>query len=235
MRWRIFLGAIVVAAGIGAANNAFTPHPLSWLGSPKVIDEPLDIDQQPHLVGLVKGLKYAWKLATRHALPIGASAAAVFAVALWRREFWERAFRWGTAAMFAAACWYKLADPPAFASAVAQYRMLPAALVNPFALWLPALEAVVAIGLVSGLWKREIYALTTLLWAMFIAALSQALYRRLGLTCGCFAIADVAGSVGETWFSLLRDVVLIVPTLWLTLRLRPSPAAALRPAEAGVP
>ncbi len=235
MRLRVILGAVVLAALVGAANNALNPHHLAWIGSPRVIDEPLDVIREPHLAGLLKGVKYAWKLLVRHAIPIGAGSAAAIALSLpWRAlrrprwsEILETWFRWGTAAMFAAACWYKLADPPAFASAVAQYRMLPPALVNPFALWLPALEAVVAVGLASGLWKREMYALTSLLWVMFIAALGQALYRRLGITCGCFAIADVSGSVGETWFSLLRDAVLLVPTALLSLpRRRSSPPAS---------
>ncbi|MGZ6142589.1 MAG: MauE/DoxX family redox-associated membrane protein [Myxococcales bacterium] len=238
MRLRVLLGAVVLAGLVGAANNAVNPHHLAWIGSPRVIDEPLDLDREPHLTGLVKGVKYAWNLLRRHAIPIGAGGAAAIALSVpWRvlrrprwTEILETWFRWGTAAMFAAACWYKLADPPAFATAVAQYRMLPAALVNPFALWLPALEAVVAIGLVSGLFEREIYALTTLLWAMFIAALGQALWRRLGITCGCFAIADVYGSVGETWFSLLRDVALLLPTLWLTLRARPRSSPLAYPA-----
>ena len=233
MRLRVILGAVVLAALAAAANNAVNPHHLAWLGSPRAIEEPLDKDLTPHLTGLLKGVKYAWNLLARHAIPIGAGSAAAIALSLpWRAlrrprwsEILESWFRWGLAATFAAACWYKLADPPAFASAVAQYRMLPAALVNPFSLWLPALEAVVAVGLAIGLWKREMYALTTLLWLMFIAALAQALYRRLGITCGCFAIADVYGSVGETWFSLLRDLVLLAPTLWLTLRRRSSPPA----------
>lgn len=227
---RAIVAAVVLAALAGAANNALNPRHLAWLGSPRVIDEPLDKDAQPHLAGLVKGVKYAWNLLRRHAVPIGAGSAAAVALAIpWRAlrrprwsEILETWFRWGLAAMFAAACWYKLADPPAFARAVAQYRMLPAPLVNPFALFLPALEAVVAIGLVAGVFKREMYALTALLLMMFTAALGEALYRRLGITCGCFAIADVSGSVGETWFSLLRDVVLLAPALWLSLPRRRS-------------
>ena len=60
-----------------------------------------------------------------------------------------------------------------------------------------------------------------------------AMAKNLGITCGCFAIADVAGSVGETWFSLMRDVVFFVPTLMLSLlprRRRPSPASFADPA-----
>ena len=88
---------------------------------------------------------------------------------------------------------------------------------NAFAVFLPAFEVVVAAGLVLTVWTREFYLLLSLLWAMFIVALGQALYRRLGIACGCFALADISGSIGETWLSLLRDLVLIVPSLFFAL------------------
>ena len=47
--------------------------------------------------------------------------------------------------------------------------------------------------------------------------LAQAVLRRLGITCGCFDIAG-ATTTGEAWFSLLRDLVLVVPTAWLAFR-----------------
>jgi Methylamine utilisation protein MauE len=221
--WRVLLGAAVLAALLGAANNLVSTHAVPWVGSPEVIPKPLGFDDEPHLAGALKGVKYALRELDKRALPVGVGALVVAALSLLaRRRFglgWslicERWFALGVAAIFFSACWYKLTNPLEFATAVAQYRMLPPKAVDAFSLWLPALELVVGVGLLSGRWKTEFYALTALLWLMFIAALALALGRRLGITCGCFAIAGVEASVGETWFSLLRDLVLLVPTLWL--------------------
>jgi hypothetical protein len=50
--------------------------------------------------------------------------------------------------------------------------------------------------------------------AMFIVALSQALLRDLGIACGCFDIKGATDS-GESWFALLRDIVLLAPIVWM--------------------
>ena len=223
MSFRVLLGAVVLSVLVGIANNAFNPHRIAWAGSPQILKEnPFDKIDEPHAKGFEKGIKFA-----RHGLEenktailIGGLAAAIISLA-WLigggglfglLQSW---FRLGMAAMFLAACWYKLGNPQQFATAVAQYRMLPAPLVNGFALWLPSLELVVALGLLFTPWTREFSLLLALLWTMFIVALTQGLVRRLGITCGCFNIAEAYGSTGETWFALQRDVVLLIPTLLL--------------------
>jgi hypothetical protein len=129
----------------------------------------------------------------------------------------ESWFRVGVAAMCVAAAWYKVRNPTEFAIAVAQYRLLPAPVVRGFSLWLPSMEMVVSLGLLFSRWSRDFYLLLVGLWLMFILALAQALLRRLGIACGCFEIAG-ATSTGETWFSLLRDVVLLVPIAYLAFK-----------------
>jgi hypothetical protein len=224
--WRVLFGAVALAALLGAANNVVNPNRVPWVGSPEVLQKPWGLDEEPQLTGAIKGVKYALRELERSAVPVGLGALAVAALSLVARRklglSWaliaERWFALGVAAIFFAACYYKLKNPLEFATAIAQYRMMPAPLVDAFALWLPALELVLGIGLVSGRWKKECYAVATALWVMFIIALGQALGRRLGITCGCFAIEGVESSVAETWFSLLRDVVLLGPTAWLMWR-----------------
>jgi hypothetical protein len=101
--------------------------------------------------------------------------------------------------------------------AVAQYRLLPAPVVRGFSLWLPSMEMVVSLGLLFSRWSRDFYLLLVGLWLMFIVALAQALLRRLGIACGCFDLPG-ATSTGETWFSLLRDGVLLVPIAYLAFK-----------------
>jgi uncharacterized membrane protein YphA (DoxX/SURF4 family) len=118
--------------------------------------------------------------------------------------------------MFLVAAYPKFADPKGFATLVAQYQFLPAFAVNAFSLWLPAFEITVALGLILSLWEREFAALVGVLLLMFIVALGQALARDLGIACGCFDI-EGATDAGESWYSLLRDVVLLPPVAWLML------------------
>ena len=215
----VLLAAVALALVLGAVNNVFNPARVAWVGSPEVIPNPFDLAHEPHAVGALKGVKYAAKELGKQAVPVAAGALVLLAISvLWRRlrgaawaQILETWFRLAMAAMFLAACWPKLQHPAEFASAVAQYRLLPAPLVNAFSLFLPALELVAALGLLCTRSTRAFYLLLTLLTLMFIAALGQALYRRLGITCGCFAIEGVSGSVGETWFSLLRDLALLGP------------------------
>ena len=122
--------------------------------------------------------------------------------------------RIGFGGMFLAAAWPKFADPKGFSILVAQYQFLPGFLVNLFSLWLPSIEIVVGIGILITLWEREFSAMVGLMMVRFIVALTQALVRDLGIACGCFDI-EGAQDAGEAWFSLIRDIVLMVPIAWL--------------------
>ena len=62
--------------------------------------------------------------------------------------------------------------------------------------------------------EKEASAGVLLMLLMFIVALAQALGRGLGIACGCFDI-EGAADAGETWFALLRDVVLLAPAAWM--------------------
>jgi len=245
MNVRVLLGALALSVALGAANNALNPRGVPWLGSPPLLEaRPWEIVRDPHLKGVAQGVRHAIRQLRENAVAVFAVAAALVALTLlWRRlariPYWlamETWFRLGMAAMLAVAAWPKLRDPAGFAAAVAQYRLLPAPLVDAFALWMPAFELVVAAGLVFTRWARELYLLLSGLWILFIVAVAQALARRLGITCGCFALDDVFSGVGESWFVLLRDVVLLVPTAWLALRAQQRypwrPRPSLRPAGA---
>ena len=98
-----------------------------------------------------------------------------------------------------------------------QYRFLPAFAVNGFSLALPAFEIVTGLALLLTPFEAEASAAVLLLLGMFIVALGQALARNLGIACGCFDI-EGAADAGETWFSLLRDCVLLVPAGWMWIK-----------------
>ena len=57
----------------------------------------------------------------------------------------------------------KIGDPADFALAIANYQILPSAWINPTALFLPWLELVCGLGLMSGVLKRGSALVITLL------------------------------------------------------------------------
>lgn len=95
--------------------------------------------------------------------------------------------------------------PRAFAEDVANYRLLPAGLVPVGAVAMLGAEVVLGAALVLGLWLREAALLSTLLFALFTAAVGSALGRGLKIECGCFG----AGGSPATSLTLLRDVAFL--------------------------
>ncbi|HYB53183.1 MAG TPA: MauE/DoxX family redox-associated membrane protein [Thermoanaerobaculia bacterium] len=89
-------------------------------------------------------------------------------------------------AIFVAAAAPKILDPPAFAHMVYNYRLLPGAAVNAFALLLPWVELLSGLALLLGVWRRTAAGLTVLMLLMFVGALSVNLARKNPVNCGCF-------------------------------------------------
>lgn len=215
------LGLIAAAALLGAVNNLFNPDRVDWLGSPRVLPKPEDWPTVSAWEGMSAGLAVARDTLFKN--PLGVAAAllvlALGMALLRRREAGPRRFAmswWRVllGGLFLMAAWPKLSDPSGFAMAVAQYQVLPAFIVNPFSLWLPALELITGLLLIFSRWERESAILLGFMMTMFIIALSQAIARDLGIACGCFDIKG-AGDSGQTWYSLLRDIVLMIPIVWM--------------------
>lgn len=129
----------------------------------------------------------------------------------------ETASRLGLGGMFVFASWFKIQDPQGFALLVAQYQFLPPQAINLFALFMPQLELWTGLLLIISPWSREMALLLLAMFASFIVALGQAVVRDLGITCGCFEL-EGAMDKKEAWISLVRDLVLLAPTLWLVTR-----------------
>ncbi len=115
--------------------------------------------------------------------------------------------RWAVGIVFIYASLDKLIHPEAFAQAIANYRMVPLALLHPFAWFLPVLEVVAGIALVVGWQRRGAALLSAAMTVMFIVAIALALLRGLDISCGCF---DTAGGHGVGLDLLIRDVFLLV-------------------------
>ncbi len=129
----------------------------------------------------------------------------------------ETLSRLGLGGMFIFASLFKIQDPHNFAVLMAQYQFLPHDLINPMALMMPSAEFLVGIAIIITPFTKENSILLLFMFFSFIIALSHALFHDLAITCGCFAL-EGAQDKAETWTSLIRDLVLLIPTLWLITR-----------------
>ena len=117
-------------------------------------------------------------------------------------------------AIFIAAAIPKIADPPAFAHMIYNYRLMPGGLVNALALVMPWIELVVGILLVAGVWRREAALVAAALLLVFLGAIGWNLARGHAVDCGCFDVRS-AGKTPEQLLTemkwvLLRDVGLLL-------------------------
>ena len=128
-----------------------------------------------------------------------------------RPLFWWLS-RIAVAAIFLGACIAKIRDPAAFALSVYRYRILPDALINLVAIWLPWIELLtgIAILLPARRLRGAAAFLISGMLAVFTVAISLNLLRGIEASCGCFSTrADAA--VSDHW-NLVRNASL----LWLS-------------------
>jgi uncharacterized membrane protein YphA (DoxX/SURF4 family) len=117
-------------------------------------------------------------------------------------------------AVFVAAAIPKIADPPAFAHMIYNYRLVPGALVNGLALLMPWLELLVGVVLILGVWRREAALIAALLLVVFLGAIGWNLARGHAVDCGCFDVRSAGKTpeqlLAEMKWVLLRDVGLLI-------------------------
>ena len=120
--------------------------------------------------------------------------------------------RWGLAVVLLWSGLAKALAYPATLVAVHGYGLVPSFAERSVAAALPALEIILAVLLLLGLCTRLAAWATTLLFAVFLAAMTQALARGLAIRCGCFA-----GGPTLSWRDLVRDLPLLAAALYLAL------------------
>ena len=115
-------------------------------------------------------------------------------------------------------CWY-FQDPGSceFASAVANYRLLPFEFIKIFAIFLPWIELVAGMCVLLGIWLRPAALVLTVTTGIFILAVASALARGLNIECGCFGKIG-GGKVGLQ--NLAINIILFILAAALTVRTR---------------
>ena len=112
----------------------------------------------------------------------------------------------GLGAILAVSALPKIADPPSFAHMIYNYRLVPGALVNAFALVMPWVEILAGLALILGLWRRETAIVVGLLVLVFITAIGFNLARGHAVDCGCFDV-HAAGKSREEQLADMRWVL----------------------------
>ncbi len=110
-------------------------------------------------------------------------------------------------AVFMYASFDKMSNPAAFADIIDNYRILPFQLVNALAIFLPWLEFITGLFLLTGKWVKGSLLIYTVLLVIFIFALGQALLRGLDISCGCFSVKP--SSTSDVWLRIIEDIILL--------------------------
>ena len=137
-----------------------------------------------------------------------------------KRPVWSRVLIGVVALAFGYAALVKLNDPERFLSSLLTFELFPYKLAVALALWVPWLELVLAVSLLSGRWRSGAEALTGLLLVAFIAVVVQAYFRGLSIDCGCYGSNLL--SDGMDYAVKLGENLLLLSALWLGGRWRPS-------------
>lgn len=114
----------------------------------------------------------------------------------------------------------KVIDPVEFARDIDNYKMLPWQLSVGLALYLPWLEILCGLGLITSVLFRGSVLIITALMSLFIVVTIISKARGLDITCGCFGHASE--SLSFAWH-LVLDFALLAGLLLLWKR----PASAV--------
>ena len=113
----------------------------------------------------------------------------------------------------------KLTSPTQNVADVRNFRILPGGLITAFAYGQPYLELALGLLLIIGLGTRLLALLSGVLLLVYIGGIISLGARGIHISCGCGG-AGAALEAGQTRYILdvLRDVLYLVPALWLLWR-----------------
>lgn len=106
----------------------------------------------------------------------------------------------------------KISNPEAFAISISNYRLLPTAAINFFAITLPWIELVAGILLIFGIAVKENSSILFSMLLVFTAAIIISLFRGLSIDCGCFGKGTQIGlyKLGENTLMIIGTFLLMI-------------------------
>lgn len=123
----------------------------------------------------------------------------------WLRNVWlHRVLGLALGAIFLYAAKDKLIDPRPLITIIWGYQLLPNGPINPVAIFMPWMELLVGLTLVTGVKRRAGAFWATLMLTGFMIALGINAARGLNVACGCFSTS--ASETHDAWFLVLRDL-----------------------------
>lgn len=129
------------------------------------------------------------------------------------RIAWHAA-RLGSAGLWLVAALGKLKDPVKFMGGIEQYALLPSWGVALGAVAMPGIELALGLALLLNRNIKSAALLANGLMLVFIAAMGSAMARGMELDCSCFDLLNFGPSI-VGWNTIGRDLVMMLPTLWL--------------------
>ena len=130
----------------------------------------------------------------------------------WLRNPWlHRVLGVALGAVFLYAAQAKILDPRPLVTIIWNYRVLPAGPINLMAIYMPWMEVLVGMGLVTGLKRRAAALCSVGLLVAFIVALAINAVRGINVACGCFSTS--AEDVHNAWLLVLRDLPMLLAAL----------------------
>ena len=137
--------------------------------------------------------------------------------------------RFGLAAVWLWSGTVKLLNPLDSRQAIAAYELLPDGVIDPLAVALPALELVLGLMLLFGVFLRVAAVASAIILIGFIAGVASAWARGLSIDCGCFGGGGYDADAGPATYltSIGRDILFLVMAAWTAWR--PFERFAVRP------
>ena len=119
------------------------------------------------------------------------------------------------------ASWHKMVAPGEFAKIIYGYGVFPGIFINPIAIFLPYLEFLAGVCLVTGILPRSSLLILNGLLTAFILLIGFNLFRGHVFDCGCFSVSQTQ-TTASAWFLLIRDFFLLAAgiCLWVQFKRR---------------
>jgi uncharacterized membrane protein YphA (DoxX/SURF4 family) len=132
-----------------------------------------------------------------------------------RNPWVHRALGLALGGVFLYAAHDKILDPRPLVTIIWNYRILPPGPVNLMAVYMPWMELLVGVCLVTGFRRRAAALWATVLLLMFTVALGINAVRGVDVACGCFSTS--ATETNNAWLLVLRDLPMLLAALWMLL------------------
>lgn len=128
--------------------------------------------------------------------------------------------RFGLAAVWLWSGTAKLLNPLDSRQAIAAYELLPAGTIDALAVVLPALELVLGLMLLAGVFVRWAAVASGIILLGFIAGVASAWARGLSIDCGCFGGGGYDADAGPASYltTIGRDVFFLAMAAWTAWR-----------------